>query len=117
MNSLRTVDGFLACTRGAEAQYEVWTRVVELVSQSPLYPLHPNVDWLRLFTKLGDLLRHDYDWSKEAAAIKALAMTSSRMLMPFRTTHIMELFGLLRGGQRDAGRVEPSAAPRIAGDA
>src|SRR5947208_13669033 len=75
MNSLRTVDGFLACTRGAEAQYEVWTRVVELVSQSPLYPLYPNVDWLRLFTKLGDLLRHDYDWSKEAAAIKALAMT------------------------------------------
>jgi hypothetical protein len=41
---------------------------------SPLYQLYPNVNWTVLFTKLGDLLRKDYDWSKEIVAIKAPTM-------------------------------------------
>ena len=41
------------------------------MKQSPLSQVYPNVNWSVLFTKLGDLLRKDYDWSKEVAAIKA----------------------------------------------
>jgi hypothetical protein len=39
-----------------------------------LYRLYPNVNWAVLFTKLGDLLRKDYDWSKEVAATKTPTM-------------------------------------------
>ena len=57
----------------------------------------------RLFTKLGDLLRKDYDWSKEVAAIKAPTMIVFADADAVRTTHIMEFFDLLGGGQKDAG--------------
>ena len=41
-----------------------------------MYPLYARIapkpaDWPVLLTKLGELLRKDYDWSKEVAAIKA----------------------------------------------
>jgi pimeloyl-ACP methyl ester carboxylesterase len=72
--------------------------------QSPLAQLYPDVDWAKLFTKLGDLLRQDYDWSKEVAAIKAPTMLIFADSDSIRTTHIMEFYGLLGGGQRDAGQ-------------
>jgi len=46
----------------------------ETMRQSPLNQAYPNVNWAVLFTKLGDLLKKDYDWSKEVAAIKAPTM-------------------------------------------
>jgi pimeloyl-ACP methyl ester carboxylesterase len=75
----------------------------ERMKQSPLAQLYPNVNWVRLFTKLGDLLRKDYNWSKEVAAIKAPTMIVFADADDVRTTHIMEFYGLLGGGQRDAG--------------
>ncbi len=75
----------------------------ESMKQSPLYQLYPNVDWPGLFTKLGDILRKDYDWSKEVAAIKVPTMFVFADADAIRTTHVMEFFGLLGGGQRDAG--------------
>ncbi len=75
----------------------------EGMKQSPLYNLYPGVDWAKLFTKLGDLLRQDYDWSKEVAAIKAPTMIIFADADAIRTTHVMEFFGLLGGGQKDAG--------------
>jgi len=75
----------------------------EPMKQSPLYQLYPNVNWPRLFTKLGDLLRKDYDWSKEVAAIKAPTMIVFADADAVRTTHVMEFFGVLGGGQKDAG--------------
>lgn len=73
------------------------------MKQSPLYQIYPNVNWARLFTKLGELLRKDYDWSKEVAAIKAPTMIVFADADAVRTVHIMEFFGVLGGGQRDAG--------------
>jgi pimeloyl-ACP methyl ester carboxylesterase len=73
------------------------------MKQSPLYQLYPSVNWPGLFTKLGDLLRQDYDWSKEVAAIKAPTMLVFADADAVRTTHVPEFFGLLGGGQRDAG--------------
>ncbi len=75
----------------------------EGMKQSPLYNLYPGVDWARLFTKLGDLLRQDYDWSKEVATIKAPTMIIFADADAVRTAHVMEFFGLLGGGQKDAG--------------
>ena len=75
----------------------------EQMKQSPLYKLYPSVNWAVLFTKLGDLLRKDYDWSKEVAAIKASTMIVFADADAVRPAHAIEFFGLLGGGQKDAG--------------
>ena len=75
----------------------------EQMKQSPLAKMYPNVDWERLFTKLGALLRKDYDWSKDVAAIRAPTMLVFADADAIRTTHIVEFFSLLGGGQKDAG--------------
>ena len=56
-----------------------------------------------LFAKLGELLRKDYDWSKEVAAIKAPTLLVFGDADAVRPAHIVQFFGLLGGGQKDAG--------------
>jgi pimeloyl-ACP methyl ester carboxylesterase len=73
------------------------------VAQSPLAQLYPKVDWGKLFGKLGDLLRPDYDWSAEVAAIDAPTMLVFADADAVSMAHVTEFFGLLGGGQRDAG--------------
>lgn len=46
-----------------ESMAQMGPDAAKFMNQSPLYKLHPAVDWTVLFTKLGDLLRQDYDWS------------------------------------------------------
>lgn len=75
----------------------------EQMKQSPLYKLYPNVNWAVLFTELGDLLRKDYDWSKQVAAIKARTMIVFADADAVRPAHVIEFFDLLGGGQKDAG--------------
>lgn len=75
----------------------------EQMKQSSVYKLYPNVNWAVLFTKLGDLLRKDYDWSKQVAAIKAPTMIVFADADAVRPAHVIEFFGLLGGGQKDAG--------------
>src|SRR5262249_31335887 len=73
------------------------------IKQSPLYSLYPNVDWPRLFTKLGEMMRSDYDWSREVAALKVPIMLVFADADAVTTTHIMDFYRLLGGGQKDAG--------------
>jgi pimeloyl-ACP methyl ester carboxylesterase len=75
----------------------------EQMKQSPLAQMYPNVNWPRLFAKLGDLLTKDYDWSKEVAAIKGPTMLVFADADAVRPAHILEFYGLLGGGQKDAG--------------
>jgi len=75
----------------------------EQIKQSPLAKMYPDVNWSRLFAKLGDLLRKDYDWSKEVSAIKAPTMLVFADADAVRSSHIVEFYGLLGGGQKDAG--------------
>jgi pimeloyl-ACP methyl ester carboxylesterase len=75
----------------------------EMMKQSPLSKMYPNVNWATLFTKLGALLSKDYDWSKEVAAIKASTMLVFADADAVRPEHIVEFYKLLGGGQRDAG--------------
>lgn len=73
------------------------------MKQSPMYQLYPNVNWRVLFTKLGDLLRQDYDWSEGVATITSPTMIAFADADAVHPMHVMEFFGLLGGGQRDAG--------------
>jgi len=75
----------------------------ESMKQSPLSQLYPNVNWARLFTKLADLLKKDYNWSRQVAAIKAPTMLVFADADAVRPAHMVEFFGLLGGGQKDAG--------------
>ncbi len=73
------------------------------MDKSPLYQLYPEVKWAELFTKIGELQRQDYDWSREAAALRMPILLAYADADAIRMEHIMEFYGLLGGGKRDAG--------------
>jgi pimeloyl-ACP methyl ester carboxylesterase len=84
----------------------------KFMSQSPLAGLYPNKDWGQLFTKLGDLLRRDYDWSMDVVALKPQVMLVYADADAVRTAHVLEFFALLGGGKRDAG-MDGSSRPKV----
>jgi pimeloyl-ACP methyl ester carboxylesterase len=80
----------------------------EPMKQSPIYQLYAAIaprpaDWPVLLTKLGRLLRQDYDWSQDVAAIKAPVMIVVGDADAVRTAHAAEMFGLLGGGKAGGG--------------
>jgi pimeloyl-ACP methyl ester carboxylesterase len=80
----------------------------EAMKQSPMYQAYSKIaprpeDWPVLFTKLGDMLRRDYDWSSEVSAMKQPTMLVVGDADSVRTAHAAEFFELLGGGKRDAG--------------
>jgi len=80
----------------------------EPMKQTPMYQLYVQIapkreDWPVLLTKLGDLLRKDYDWSKDVAAIKAPTMLVVGDADAVGAAHAVQFFELLGGGKKDAG--------------
>lgn len=80
----------------------------EPMKQTPMYQLYSYIapkpeDWPVLLTKLGDLLRRDYDWSEEVAAIETPTMIVVGDADSVSTPHAVQFFELLGGGKRDAG--------------
>jgi pimeloyl-ACP methyl ester carboxylesterase len=73
------------------------------MKQSPLAKLYPDRDWERLFTRLGDLQRQNFDWSRDVATMRAQTMLIFADADTYRPEHIVEFYKLLGGGQRDAG--------------
>jgi pimeloyl-ACP methyl ester carboxylesterase len=93
-----------------EAMGQMGRPAAEGMKQSPLAALYPKVDWLVLFSKLRELLARDYDLSTEVAAIKSPTMLAFADADALRPAHMIEFFGLLGGGRRDAG-VDGSLRP------
>jgi len=82
--------------------------LAEPMKQSPIYQCYARIaprpaDWPVLVGKLGDMLRKDYDWSKDVAAIKAPTMLVFGDADAVRMAHVVQFFELLGGGQKDAG--------------
>ena len=80
----------------------------EPMKQTPMYQLYARVaprpaDWPVLLTKLGELLRKDYDWSKDAAAIQAPTLLVFGDADAVRPAHAVQFFELLGGGKKDGG--------------
>lgn len=80
----------------------------EMMKPSPLYKHYASVaprplDWTVLVTKMSDLLRKDYDWSDQIAAIKSPTMLVFGDADSMPPAHIAEFFALLGGGQKDGG--------------
>ena len=83
-------------------------QVAELMKQTPMYQQYASIapkpeDWPVLLTKLGELLRRDYDWSNEAAAINSPTLIVVGDADSIRTAHAVAFFELLGGGKVDAG--------------
>ena len=80
----------------------------EAMKQSPMYKLYsrtaPRVqDWPVLFTKLGVMLRQNYDWTEEVAAMKAPTLLVFGDADSVPTAHAAEFFELLGGDRKEAG--------------
>ena len=80
----------------------------EPMKQTPIYQLYSAIaprpqDWPKLLAKMGELLRQDYDWSREVAALPMPVLLVAGDADAVRLAHVVEFFGLLGGGQRDAG--------------
>lgn len=86
-----------------ENMAQMGPETAKTIKQTQLYKFYPDTDWEALFTKLGDLVRQDFDWSKDVSAIKLPVMIVFADADAVRTAHIMEFFKLFGGGQRDAG--------------
>lgn len=99
-------DGWYPEVRGGMEQ--MGPEAAEPMKGTPMYQLYSAIaprteDWPVLLTKMGDLLRHDYDWSEEVATIRAPTMVVVGDADSVRTAHAVEFFGLLGGGKADAG--------------
>ena len=78
------------------------------MKQTPMYQLYAHTaprpeDWPVLHTKLGEMFRKDYDWSKDLPAIKAPTLLVFGDADAVRTAHAVEFFELLGGGKKDGG--------------
>jgi pimeloyl-ACP methyl ester carboxylesterase len=80
----------------------------EMMKQSPAYALYERIaprpqDWGAMVAKTAELLKVDYDWTDEARGLSARTMLLYADSDSIRPDHIVECFGLLGGGLRDAG--------------
>ena len=80
----------------------------ETMKQTPMYQMYASVapkpeDWPRLLGKLGDLLRKDYDYSKDVTGIQAPTLLVFGDADAVRTAHAVQFFELLGGGKKDGG--------------
>lgn len=82
--------------------------VAELMKQSPMYESYVSVapqpeNFPLLAEKTGDLLRQDYDWTDEVAALPMPTLVVFADADSVPPSHAARFYELLGGGQRDAG--------------
>jgi len=87
---------------------QVGAAAAEPMKQTPMYQMYASIaprpqDWPVLLTKIGELLRKDYDWSQNVAAIKSPTFLVFGDADAVRTAHAVQFFELLGGGKKDGG--------------
>jgi pimeloyl-ACP methyl ester carboxylesterase len=90
------------------AMDQMTPEIAEMLKQSPLYERYSRLaprleDWPVLIAKTSELLKYDYDWSAETQQLSMPTMLVFADADSVRPAHIMEFYGLLGGGLRDAG--------------
>jgi pimeloyl-ACP methyl ester carboxylesterase len=90
------------------AMAQMGPAAAEQMKPSPLYQTYARVaprpaDWPVLVSKLAELLKKDFDWTQAVAAIKAPTLLVFGDADAIRPAHIVEFYGLLGGGKKDAG--------------
>ena len=95
-----------------EGMAQVGAAAAEQMKQSPVYELYARIaprpdDWPVLLTKLGDLVRKDYDWTEGVAALEMPVLIVVGDADSMSPAHSAEFFGLLGGGKGDPGWENP----------
>jgi pimeloyl-ACP methyl ester carboxylesterase len=80
----------------------------EFMRDTPMYQgyaaIAPHPDHFpALLDKMGDLLRQDYDWTREVSELKMPTLLVFGDADSVPPAHIVQFFELLGGGKRDAG--------------
>jgi pimeloyl-ACP methyl ester carboxylesterase len=92
----------------------------ETFEQTPMYQSYKRIapspeDWPILVSKLGEMFRKDYDWSKDVREIKLPALLVFGDADAVRTEHAVQFFELLGGGKQDgAGAGSGMSRARLA---
>lgn len=73
------------------------------VKASPLGQAYPDVDWAKLFSKVGNMTKQPFDWSADVAKLQPRTLLVYADADCVRPEHIVEFWKALGGGQRDAG--------------
>jgi len=73
------------------------------VKASPLGQAYPDVDWTRLFRKVGQMTKRPYDLSAAVAKVIARTLLVFADADMMRPEHMVEFWKAMGGGQRDAG--------------
>jgi pimeloyl-ACP methyl ester carboxylesterase len=89
--------------------------LAELIKQAPVYEHYARVaprpeDWTSHIAKTAEAVKLDFDWSADVAALTAPTMLVYADADSVRPDHMVEFYGLLGGGRRDAG-VDGSGRP------
>lgn len=87
---------------------QVGPQAAEPMKQTPMYQLYASIapkpgDWPMLLTKMGGLMRPDYDWSDKVRSVKAPTLVAFGDADSVQPGHAVEFFRLLGGGTRDGG--------------
>jgi pimeloyl-ACP methyl ester carboxylesterase len=90
------------------AMNQMGPQAAEAMKPSPIYKTYAQIaprpqDWTQLIVKVGDMLRKDYDWSNDVAAIKATTHIVFADADSVPPSHVAEFYRLLGGGRGDAG--------------
>ncbi len=80
----------------------------EPLMQSPMYQAYQRIaprveDWPVLVQQVTEIVKLDYDWSAEIPGLSMPVMLVIGDADGMPPSHAVEFFGLLGGGQRDAG--------------
>lgn len=99
-------DGWYPEVRAAMVQ--MGPEAAETMKATPMYQYYISLaprpeDWPVLLTKMGEMVRHEYDWSEAVAAIQTSTLIVVADADSVRTAHAVEFFEHLGGGQRDGG--------------
>ncbi len=78
------------------------------MKQSPMYEAYQRIaprveDWPILVRQVAEVVKVDYDWSAEIPGLSMPVMLVIGDADGLPPSHAVEFFGLLGGGQRDAG--------------
>ena len=87
---------------------EMGPEAADMIRQSPAYALYERIapdpeGWATMVAKTAELLKVDYDWTDEVRELATPAMLVFADADSVRPDHIVEFYGLLGGGLRDAG--------------
>lgn len=91
-----------------EAMSQGGPEAAEAMKQTPMYQMYSRIapkpsDWPVMFTKLGDMLRREYDWSNEVRSLQSPTLLVVGDADSVSVAHTADFFQLLGGGKEDAG--------------